>query len=84
MYKRIRDNFYPGKSRDVFKNLDTNVIQRAGVILNMFCESGTENQNYSESNISELIQYTKEELKEKQEAELEAKKAEKEAEVKNE
>lgn len=83
MYKRIKDAYYPNKSREVFKNMDQNVTQRAGIIVNMFKDPGTENKNYNEANISELVQYTAEELKEKQKAELEAKKAEKEAESKN-
>ena len=83
IYNRIRDQYYPGKSREIYKNLDQNVVQRAGIILNMFKTPGTENKNYDESNLSELVQYTDEELKEIEKAKLEAKKAEKEAEGKN-
>ena len=83
IYQRIRDRYYPNKSREVFKNLDTNVQQRAGIILNMFKEEGTRNLNYSETNISELVQYTKEELEEKRKAAVEAAQEEKKEEAKN-
>lgn len=83
MYYRVRDAYYKGKSRDMIKNLDTNVIQHAGIILNMFREPGTQNIDYNVANLSELVQYTEEELKEKAKAELEAKNAEKKAEAKN-
>lgn len=83
IYQRVRDRYYPNKSRDVFKNLDTNIQQRAGIILNLFKEEGTRNLNYSEENISELVQYTKEELEEKRKTALESAKEEKEEETKN-
>ena len=83
IYQRIRDRYYPNKNREVFKNLDTNVQQRAGIILNMFKEEGTRNLNYSETNISELVQYTKEELEEKRKAAVEAAQEEKKEETKN-
>lgn len=83
LYYRIRDRYYPNKSREVFKNLDTNIQQRAGIILNLFKEEGTRSLNYSESNISELVQYTKEELEEKRKAAVEAAQEEKKEETKN-
>ena len=83
IYKRVRDCYYPKKSRDVFKNLDLNVVQRTGIILNMFKDPASRNLNYSESNLSELVQYTKEELEAKKKAELEALQAEKKEETKN-
>lgn len=83
IYERIRNSYYPGKGRAMYKNLDENIVQRAGIILNMFREPGTRNPLYIETNISDLVQYTAEELKEIEKAALEAKKAEKEAETKN-
>lgn len=83
IYQRVRDRYYPGKSREVFKNLDENVAMQTGIILNMFKAPGTRNLNYDESKLSELVQYTKEELEAKKKAELEAKQAEQEQETKN-
>ena len=83
IYQRVRDRYYPNKSRDVFKNLDINVQQHAGIILNLFKEQGTRNLNYSEENLSELVQYTKEELEEKRKAALESAQEEKKEEAKN-
>ena len=83
IYQRVRDRYYPNKSREMFKNLDINVQQRAGIILNLFKEEGTRNLNYSETNISELVQYTKEELEEKRKAAVETAQEEKKEDAKN-
>lgn len=52
-----------------FKNLEENIAQRGGIILNLFRAPGDKNQNYSDTNLTEIEKYTLEEyteLKKKQ------------------
>lgn len=62
----------------LYKNLNENLIQRAGIILNLFRNSGDQNQLYSESNLTEIEKYTLEEYEaikaEQKKAEFAAKK----------
>lgn len=44
-----------------YKNLDTNIQQYAGCIINMFREAGSDDKNYAISNITELEERTAEE-----------------------
>jgi hypothetical protein len=54
---------YYGKQMSTaeYKNLDTNVQQYAGCIINMFREAGSDDKNYAISNITELEERTAEE-----------------------
>lgn len=66
-----------------YKNLEDNVRQRMGIILNMFRGAGNKNQNYSEANLTAIEEYTDEEWKAYQEQIIEeAKKAREELEAK--
>ena len=70
-----------------YKNLDVNIQQHAGCIINMFREAGTDNKNYSLSNISDLEERSAEEkealTKESKKAWAAAKEAEKKKSEKN-
>lgn len=59
-------NSYYGVKTDIskYKNGMSNVKQHAGIILNYFADGGSENPNYCESNLSDLVEYTEEELAE--------------------
>jgi len=46
-----------------YKNLKSNVQQRIGIILNLFKDPNSQSISYKESNLSELVKYTEEELK---------------------
>lgn len=69
---RIWKMYYPecdASELPRFKNLEENIAQRGGIILNLFRAPGNKNQNYSEANITEIEKYTMEEyteLKKKQ------------------
>lgn len=79
MAARIRNAFYPEtvkKPASDYKNLYNNIKQRAGIIANMFREPGNFNQNYSEANLSDLVEYTEEEKVELRKSAAEAKKEE--------
>lgn len=69
LYGRIKDQYYPDSARGGFKNIDTNIIQRAGIICNMFKSPEDRNENYNEVNIHDLVAYTAEEIKAMREAE---------------
>lgn len=71
IYTRVQDRYYPNKKRENYKNLDNNVKTRIGLILNMFKEAGTEDMNYNESDLTELVMYSEEELAEIKKQKLE-------------
>ena len=73
---------YPREKYPSYKNLDANVEQRAGIILNLFRAPGNKNQNYSEDNLTPIEQYTQEEYDAIIAAERKAKKETKKAESK--
>ena len=76
IYTKVRDRYYPNKKREDYKNLDNNVKTRIGLILNMFKEAGTEDMNYNESDLTELVMYSEEELAEIKKQKLEESKEE--------
>lgn len=47
-----------------FKNLEENIAQRGGIILNLFRAPGDKNQNYSEANVTDIEKYSMEEYNE--------------------
>lgn len=69
LYGRIKDQYYPDSARGGFKNIDVNIVQRAGIICNMFKSPEDRNENYNEVNIHDLVAYTTEEIKAMREAE---------------
>lgn len=80
----IRLMYYPETLTDenknkTYKNLEDNIIQRIGIIFNLFRTAGDKIETYSEDNLTEPVAYTDDELKAQKKAEGEAKKAEKEA-----
>ena len=72
IYGRIKDQYYPDSARGGFKNIDYNIIQRAGIIVNMFKPIMDRTDTYKEQNIQELVAYTAEEIKAMREAEAKA------------
>jgi hypothetical protein len=79
---RVLSMYFPEidpAERPLWAGLEHNIRQRAGILLNMFCEPGCKNLAYDESNLIELRKMSVEEYeaeqKKKKEAELEAKKA---------
>lgn len=78
MAGRICKAYYPEtlKNAEDYKNLNANIQQRAGIIANMFREPGNTNLNYSEANLSDLVEYTEEEKVELRKEAAEAKKEE--------
>lgn len=87
-YNRICKTYY-GKqlSSADYKNLDVNIQQYAGCILNLFRDAGSQLQNYSISNIADLEERSEEEkeaiVKEAKKAWQERKAAEKKEQEKN-
>lgn len=79
MVSRLRRMFFPeslDKDASDYKNLYDNIQQKAGVITNMFRNASNTNQNYAESNICDLVEYTEEEKIELRKTEAKAKKEE--------
>lgn len=79
---RILSMYFPEidpADRPLWAGLEHNIRQRAGILLNLFCEPGCKNLAYDESNLIEIRKMSLEEYeaeqKKKKEAELEAKKA---------
>lgn len=73
---RVWEQYYPecdAAERPRYKGLESNLEQRAGIILNMFREPGNKNQLYDEANLVEITKITMEEYLKEQ---AEAKKAE--------
>lgn len=73
---RVRNAFFKDtvdKDASEYKNLAEQIQVRAGIIVNMFRESGNQNQNYLESNVSEVIEFSDEEKEENKKAALKAK-----------
>lgn len=83
IFAHVKNQYYPDKSRNGYKNLDYDVVQRAGIITNMFITEADRNEDYNEVNIQELVAYTTEEIKEMREAEAKAKAEAKKEESKN-
>lgn len=83
IFTHVKDQYYPDKSRNGYKNLDYDVVQRAGIITNLFITEADRNEDYNEVNIQELVAYTTEEIKEMREAEAKAKAEAKKEESKN-
>lgn len=83
IFTHVKDQYYPNKSRSGYKNLDYDVVQRAGIITNLFITEADHNEDYNEVNIQELVAYTTEEIKEMREAEAKAKAEAKKEESKN-
>lgn len=83
LFNYIKDQYYPNVARGGYKNLDYDVVQRAGIITNMFITEADRNEDYNEVNIQELVAYTTEEIKEMREAEAKAKAEAKKEESKN-
>lgn len=83
IFTHVKDQYYPNKSRNGYKNLDYDVVQRAGIITNLFITEADRNEDYNEVNIQELVAYTTEEIKEMREAEAKAKAEAKKEESKN-
>lgn len=83
IFTHVKDQYYPDKSRNGYKNLDYDVVQRAGIITNLFITEADRNEDYNEVNIQELVAYTTEEIKEMREAEEKAKAEAKKEESKN-
>lgn len=71
---RIITKFYYAdcKPEKHYKNLDENIRQHMGIILNMFRAPGNKNQMYSEANLTDIQEYTAEEWKEYQEKAVKA------------
>ena len=72
IYGRIKDQYYADSARGGFKNIDYNIVQRAGIIVNMFKPIMDRTDTYKEQNIQELVAYTTEEIKAMREAEAKA------------
>lgn len=72
IYGRIKDQYYPNSARGGFKNMDYNIVQRAGIICNMFKPLADQDETYAEINLHDLVAYTTEEIKEMREAEAKA------------
>lgn len=83
LFNYVKDQYYPNVARGGYKNLDYDVVQRAGIITNMFITEADRNEDYNEVNIQELVAYTTEEIKEMREAEAKAKAEAKKEESKN-
>ena len=83
LFNHVKDQYYPNVARGGYKNLDYDVVQRAGIITNMFITEADRNEDYNEVNIQELVAYTTEEIKEMREAEAKAKAEAKKEESKN-
>lgn len=80
--KSIRKSYYPNISfnDDTYVNLNINLKQYAGIILNLFVDPQERNDQYVESNITELtpisnLEKKKEEVKVEKKEETEEKKA---------
>ena len=84
IYGRIKDQYYPDSARGGFKNIDYNIVQRAGIIVNMFKPIMDRTDTYREQNIQELVAYTPEEIKAMREAEAKAAAEAKKEDSKNE
>lgn len=80
---RLADAYYPGKARGGFKNYDYNIVQHMGIICNMFKDELSKDETYMEANLSDLVAYTEDEIREMRKAEAEAAAAEKKEETKN-
>jgi hypothetical protein len=62
IFNNICKSYYGKQLSDAdYKNLVTNIQQRAGVIVNLFRSAGSQLVNYKESNITELEERTEEE-----------------------
>lgn len=72
IYGRIKDQYYADSARGGFKNIDYNIVQRAGIITNMFKPIMDRTETYNEQNLQELVAYTTEEIKAMREAEAKA------------
>lgn len=72
IYNRVKDQYYPNVARGGFKNIDYNIIQRCGIICNMFKPIEDQDGKYAEVNLHDLVAYTTEEIKEMCEAEVKA------------
>lgn len=65
MTKHIVNSYY-GAGTDVSKyaNIKENVKQHIGIILNYFCDPAAIDERYSSANLTDLVEYTEEELAE--------------------
>jgi len=81
--KSIIRSYYPLDTKPAeYKNFKENIQQRLGCIINLFRDPNSQSIAYKESNITELVKYTEEELAELKKAEAKAKAAAKESESK--
>lgn len=72
IYRKIREYYFPKATGTLYKNLDYNIVQYAGIITNLFRDSMDKIEGYELSNILELTPMSKEEIEALQKAEKEA------------
>ena len=72
IYRKIREYYFPKATGTLYKNLDYNIVQYAGIITNLFRDAVDKLEGYELSNISELIPLSTEEIEALQKAEKEA------------
>lgn len=65
IFDRIKEQYYPTKTT-MFKNMNYNIEQLAGYIINLFRDKGSKLIDYSKDNIKNLEPFTPEEIKEMQ------------------
>ena len=73
IYRKIREYYFPKATGTLYKNLDYNIVQYAGIITNLFRDSMDKIEGYELSNILELTPMSKEEIEALQKAEKETK-----------
>lgn len=83
LYNRIMNEYYPNKARGGYKNMDYLIVQRLGLICNMFKPEDSKDKTFSDANLAEPIPYTEEEIKAMRQAEAEAAAEKKAEESKN-
>lgn len=83
LYNRILNEYYPGKARGGYKNMDYLVTQHLGIICNMFKPEDMKDKTFSVANLAEPVAYTEEEIKAMREAEAKAAAEKKAEESKN-